>query len=81
VLFELASAIRGKRVTGEEATAAYLRRDLDLNAKYNAIVTYNVRAMDRARLADLALASGKTSKCKGRRPEPTARSWSCRPTT
>jgi amidase len=56
---ELASAIRGKRVTSEEATAAYLHRDLEFNAKYHAIVTYNVQAMDRARQADLALANGK----------------------
>jgi amidase len=58
-VIELASAIRNKRVTSEEATAAYLRRDLELNARYNAIVTYNVQAMDRARQADVALASGK----------------------
>jgi amidase len=57
---ELAGAIRNKSVTSEEVTAAFLRRDLDINPDYNAIVTYNLQAMDLAREADLALASGKS---------------------
>jgi amidase len=55
---KLARAIKDKRLTSEEATAAFLRRDLEINPKYNAIVTYNVHAMDQARQADLALAGG-----------------------
>ena len=57
---ELAEAIKNKRLTSQEATAAFLRRDLAVNPKYNAIVTYNVHAMDRARDADLDLANGKS---------------------
>src|SRR6516164_8931344 len=57
---ELANTIKSKRLTSEEATAAFLRRDLDFNPKYNAIVTYDVQAMDRARQADLALARGES---------------------
>ena len=57
---ELAKAIKDRHLSSEEATAAFLRRDLDVNPKYNAIVTYNVEAMDRARQADLALASGRS---------------------
>jgi amidase len=55
---ELAKAIREGRLTSEETTAAFLRHDLNVNPKFNAIVTYDLRAMERAREADSALAKG-----------------------
>jgi amidase len=57
---DLANAIRSRRLTSEEVVAAFLERILDVNERYNAIVTLCAQsALAKAREADSSLESGK----------------------
>lgn len=58
-IVDLAKVIRDKQLTSVDVTAAFLSRSIEQNSKYNAIVTYNSEALNRAKQADEALSQGK----------------------